>query len=150
VVILTRPDTGIKSTADLAGKKVGAQTGSAAETAGNAVRERFEKDGKGFTIKSYQQTADELLDLQNQRVDAVLASRPVVVNFIQKSPDKFLMAGLLGEPAYAAWLFRQGDVGGEGCIGTEINKVLSTLKAEGYIAALQRKWIGSEFPLPNY
>jgi polar amino acid transport system substrate-binding protein len=150
VVIMTRPDTSIKSNKDLGGKTVAAQTGSGPETALAKVKERYKAEGKDLTMKNYQGTADELLDLRNKRVDAVVASRPVLVSFMKKHPDEFLLAGLLGEPAYAAWAYRPEDMGQPGCIGTEINAALSQLRKEGVIAALQKKWFGEEFPIPPY
>jgi polar amino acid transport system substrate-binding protein len=150
VVILTRPDTGIKSNQDLAGKVIAAQTGSGPETSLIKVKQRYAARGKDFTMKNYQGTADELLDLQNKRVDAVVASRPVLVAFMKKRPGNFVLAGLLDEPAYAAWAYRKEDIGKPGCIGTEIDKVLSQLRKEGVIANLQKKWFGEEFSLPPY
>ena len=151
VVILTRKDSGIKSSADLANRVIAAQTGGAPEASLLQVKARYQAaGGKDFTTKSYQGTADELLDLQNKRVEAVVASRPVAATFVTKHPEEFMIAGLLDQPSYASWAYRPADMGGPGCIGTEIDKVLVQLREDGTLGKLQAKWFGAPVDLPAY
>lgn len=150
VTILTRPDTGIKSNKDFAGKTVAVQTGSGGEATLRKVHERYKSEGKDFTVKAYQGTADELLDLGNKRVDAVVASAPVLAVYSQKHKGKFVSAGLLDQALYGSWVYRKEDLGPAGCIGTEIDKTLSQLRKEGVLATLQKKWFGEEAKLPPY
>lgn len=150
IVIMTRPDTGVKSTTDLAGKIIGVETGSAGEATAIALRKKFQAEGKDFTLKSYEHNFDELLDLGNKRIDVVLLNVAPVVAYMKKHPEKFVNAGLASEPLYAAWVFRKEDMGGPACIGTEVNRALMKLRENGTIKDLQIKWFGKEMPLPDY
>jgi polar amino acid transport system substrate-binding protein len=151
VVIMTRPDTGITAPADLAGKTIGVETGSAGEATALNLRKGFQAQGKDFTaLKSYEHNFDEMLDLGNKRIDAVLLNVAPVVAYMKKHPGKFVNAGLADVPLYAAWVFRKEDMSGPDCIGTDVNKALKTLHDQGTIKALQLKWFDHEMPLPDY
>jgi polar amino acid transport system substrate-binding protein len=151
IVIMTRPDTAIKTVDDLAGHVVGVQTGSAGEAVGLKVQERLKSQGKNFReLKSYQNTSDAFLDLGNRRVDAVLNPRPPVAVYMSKHPGHFTIAGVVDQPTFAAWVFRPADMTAPGCVGYEVNRVLQQLRHEGFIASLQKKWFGHEIPLPDY
>ena len=151
IVIMTRPDTGIKSPSDLVGKVIGVETGSAGEATAIALRKKFQAEGKDFkTLKNYEHNVDELLDLGNKRLDAVLLNVAPVVAYMKKHPGRFLNAGLASTPLYAAWVFRKEDMGDPDCIGTQVNKALKILKDNGTIKKLQMKWFDQEMQLPDY
>ena len=150
VVIMTRPDAGIKATSDLVGKTIGVETGSAGEAIALNLRKQFQAQGKEFTLKSYENNFDELLDLGNKRLDAVLLNVAPVTAYMKQHPGKFLNVGLVGTPLYASWAFRKEDFGGPDCIGTQVNAALKRLHDDGEIKALQVKWFGHEMPLPDY
>jgi ABC-type amino acid transport substrate-binding protein len=73
-----------------------------------------------------------------------------ITAYMKKHPGKFENAGMVGNPLYAAWVFRKEDMSGPGCIGNEVNNGLATLREKGVIKALQLKWFGHEMPLPDY
>ena len=150
IVIMTRPDTGVKSPADLVNKVVGVETGSAGEATALALRKKLQAEGKDFTLKSYEHNFDEMLDLGNKRIDVVLLNVAPVVAYMKKHPGKFANAGLASDPLYAAWVFRKEDMNAPGCIGNEVNKALMTLRENGTIKELQLKWFDKEMPLPDY
>jgi polar amino acid transport system substrate-binding protein len=151
IEIMTRPDTGIRSAADLVGKRIGVETGSAGEATALQLRAKFKSEGKDFSsLKSYQQNLDEMLDLGDRRIDAILLNTAPITAFMKKHPGKFFNAGRVGVPLYAAWVFRKEDMGPPGCIGTEVNAALKTLREKGVIRALQQKWFGHEMTLPDY
>ena len=147
---MTRPDTGVNAPADLAGKIIGVETGSAGEATALTLRKKFQAEGKDFTLKSYEHNFDEMLDLGNKRIDVVLLNVAPVVAFMKKHPGKFVNAGLASDPLYAAWVFRKEDMAEPDCIGAEVNKALKILRENGTIKALQLKWFGKEMPLPDY
>jgi polar amino acid transport system substrate-binding protein len=150
IVIMTRPDTGIKSTADLVNKVVAVETASAGEATAKRQREKFKGEGKDYKeMKSYQHQLDMMLDLGNRRVDAVLSNVAPIASYMKKHPGKFYFAGLVDIPMYASWAFRKEDMGGPGCIGTEVNGALRQLHEQGAIKALQLKWFGHEMPIPD-
>ncbi|MEZ5810581.1 MAG: transporter substrate-binding domain-containing protein [Rhizobiaceae bacterium] len=151
IMIMTRPDTDIKSPEDLAGKTVGIETGSAGEAAALRLSEENKAAGKEpLSLKSYQHNVDIFLDLGNRRIDALLMNIAPISSYMKKHPGIFYNAGLVGEPLYAAWVFRKEDMGGPGCIGVEVNKALYELRKNGTIKKLQLKWFEREMELPDY
>lgn len=150
IVIMTRADTGIKGPGDLIGKTVGVEIGSAGEATALKLKEKAKGAGKDINVKAYQHNVDELLDLGNRRIDAVLLNVAPVTAYMKKNPGKFVNVGLADTPLYAAWVFRKEDFGGPGCIGDEVNGALKTLRDNGTIKAQQIKWFGHEMPLPDY
>lgn len=150
IVIMTRPDTGIKSPGDLVGKTVGVEIGSAGEATALRLKEKAKASGKDINIKAYQHNVDELLDLGNKRIDAVLLNVAPVTAYMKKHPGKFVNVGLADTPLYAAWVFRKEDFGAPNCIGNEVNRALKILRENGTIKAQQLKWFGHEMPLPDY
>lgn len=150
IVIMTRPDTGIKGPNDLDGKTVGVEIGSAGEATAIKLRDEAKAAGKDIKIKSYQHNVDELLDLGNKRIDAVLLNVAPVVAYMKKNPGKFVDAGRASKPLYAAWVFRKEDFGGPDCIGDEVNRALKILRDNGTLKALQLKWFGHEMEVPDY
>lgn len=150
IVIMTRPDTGIKGPNDLIGKTIGAETGSAGEATALRLKEKAKASGKDITVKGYQHNVDELLDLGNRRIDAVLHNVAPVTAYMKKHPGKFLNVGLADTPLLAAWVFRKEDFGAPGCIGDEVNRALKILRENGTTKAQQLKWFGHEMPLPDF
>jgi ABC-type amino acid transport substrate-binding protein len=150
IVIMTRPDTGVKGPNDLIGKTVGVEIGSAGEATALMLREKAKAAGKDINVKSYQHNVDELLDLGNKRIDAVLLNVAPVVAYMKKNPGKFVNVGLADKPLYAAWVFRKEDFGGSGCIGDEVNRALKILRDNGTLKTVQLKWFGHEMAVPDY
>jgi len=150
IVIMTRPDTAIKGPDGLIGKTVGVEIGSAGEATALKLREKAKAAGKDINVKAYQHNVDELLDLGNKRIDAVLLNVAPVTAYMKKQPGKFVNVGLADTPLYAAWVFRKEDFGGPGCIGDEVNRALNTLRDNGTLKAQQVKWFGHEMQVPNY
>jgi polar amino acid transport system substrate-binding protein len=150
IVIMTRPDIGIKSPDDLVGKTVGVETGSAGEATALILKESAKARGKDIKINSYQHNVDELLDLGNKRIDAVLLNVAPVAAYMKKNPGKFVNAGIADRPLFAAWVFRKEDFGAANCIGNEVNRALKILRENGTTKRHQMKWFGHEMPLPDY
>lgn len=150
IVIMTRPDTGIKGPGDLNGKTVGVEIGSAGEATALKLKEKAKSSGKDINVKAYQHNVDEFLDLGNRRIEAVLINVAPVVAYMKKHPGKFTNAGLADIPLYAAWVFRKEDFGAPGCIGDEVNRALKIMRENGTTKAQQLKWFGQEMQLPDY
>jgi ABC-type amino acid transport substrate-binding protein len=150
IVVMTRPNTGIKGPNDLIGKTVGVQIGSAGEATALKLRERAKAGGKDFEVKTYQHNVDTFLDLGSRRIDAVLVNVAPVSAYIKKHPGRFVNAGLADVPLYASWVFRKEEFGAPGCIGDEVNRAIKTLRERGTIKTLQLKWFDQEMSLPDY
>ena len=150
IVIMTRSDTGIKSPADLVGKTVGVEIGSAGESTALRLKEKAKLSGKDINIKAYQHNVDEVLDLGNKRIDAVLLNVAPVAAYMRKYKGKFVNSGLADTPLFASWVFRKEDFGGANCVGDEVNRALKILRENGTTKSQHLKWFGHEMPLPDY
>lgn len=122
-------NTTIKSAADLAGKTVGAQTG----TTGAILAEKM----PGVSLRGYEQIDQAFLDLINQQVDAVIADNPLVSGYIGQYPDKIKSVGEpLTEEYYGIAVKKNAPE-----ILSAINSGLKTVLGQGIIAELENKWI---------
>jgi polar amino acid transport system substrate-binding protein len=150
IVVMTTPSAGIRSADDLGGKKVGAQTSSAGEAAAQELQKTLKTQAKDFAeLKSYPNPSDAFLDLGNGRVDAVISARAPVQDWVNKHPGKFVVAGPVGSPLYAAWLFRLDDMSA-GCIGATLTDAIKQIHSDGTMDTLQTKWFGAPIQVPGY
>jgi polar amino acid transport system substrate-binding protein len=150
IVVMTTTSSGITSANDLAGKRVGVQTSSAGEAAAQQLQTTMKSQSKDFAeLKSYPNPSDAFLDLGNGRLDAVINPRAPVQDWINKHAGQFTTAGPVGDPQYAAWMFRLEDMN-PGCIGATITDTLKQIHADGTMSTLQTKWFGGPLDLPGY
>lgn len=88
--------------------------------------------------KKYQQTTDAFLDLQNDRIEAVVADPMVGDYYNVKDPGKFKkVKEYMGkEPVGAA--FRKSDK----ALRDAYQKAFDELKKDGTMSKLSKKWFG--------
>lgn len=129
IIVVRKGDTSITSTADLAGKTVGAQTA----TTGADMASKME----GVTLKTYDSYELALLDLGNKQIDAVVLDYPVAIGYIAKNPDKFMTTGdVLNDENYGiAFCKDKTELQGK------FNTALKELIAQGEITTLAQKWL---------
>ena len=77
-IVRSGDETAITSMDDLKGKKIGVQKGSIQE---DIAKDKFDE----ANIKSLDKVTDLVLDLKNNKVDAVLAELPVAEINVQKN-----------------------------------------------------------------
>ncbi len=139
-IIITLADSPINTKADLAGKVVGAQSGSTAVDAAKKEPEVVEtfKDGDLIT---YETNNDVLMDLEAGRLDAVVADEILVNYYItKKGPEKFkILEENFGEEEYGVGM-RKGDTE----LVETFNKIYEELKADGTVAEISTKWFGED------
>lgn len=139
-IIITLADSDINSKADLAGKTVGAQSGSSATTAINSEPEVLETfaDSKPVT---YESNNDVLMDLENGRIDAAVADEIIVRYYMsKKGEDKFkVLEDDFGDEEYGVGM-RKGDT----ALVDAVNKAYLELKDEGKVAEISNKWFGED------
>ena len=139
-VILTREDTGIKTLADLAGKKVAVMLGTSGQflledEEGQLELTKTFDGGEALKLESFNACA---LELASAGVDAVVIDQPVAMNFV-KEYAKYGFTVLeedLGAELYGI-CFRAGDK--DLCA-----KVESALKAcieDGSYLEIAQKWV---------
>jgi polar amino acid transport system substrate-binding protein len=93
----------IKTSDDLCGKSVAAETGTTeadyiqgtGDYAGQGLSAACQKKGlKAITLTQYGKDSDALLALQTGKVDAYFADSPVAGYYVEQHPDEFALSGL--------------------------------------------------------
>ncbi|PRR84432.1 ABC transporter substrate-binding protein [Clostridium luticellarii] len=134
IITKTGNDT-IKSSKDLAGKKVGVGLGTTSES----VVKKF-KDIK--EVKKYDKTTEELQDLLIGRLDAVIVDEPVGRYYISSADKKgkytVLNEKLTKEPMGIG--FKKGDKELEAAVKKAVNE----LKQDGTMSKISTKWFGED------
>lgn len=130
-IFLKSGDNSIKSPDDLKGKVVGCQ-------AGTTSQEALSKLSGLKDVKKYEATTDAFLDLQNGRIEALVADPMVGDYYMVKNPGKYKkVEKYLGkEPIGAA--FRKNDK----ALRDAYQKAYDELKKDGTISKISNNWFG--------
>lgn len=149
VVLIRATDDTIKSAADLSGKKVGAQLGSA----GSQVAKKFEAtliaQGKpGFAdMKLYEHYPEAYADLMTKRLDGVVNSMSTLMVVMQQQKGLYKQVGGIQDiKAWVGMAFRKDDVAFQKFVDDEF----AAMKKSGELTALQQKWFGATFETPDH
>ena len=132
VVAVRKENTDIKGPNDLNGKVVGVKTGATSEKVAQELNEK----GAKITIKSYKETVDYLLDLQNGRLDAAINDLLNQLEYNKANPN----VKVVGEPFTKAQLGIAVKKGDKELLDL-INTVLKELKQSGEAEKLYKKWL---------
>lgn len=126
-VIVTLPDSAIKSGEDLNGKKIGVQLG----TTGQEAAEKIE----GAEVIKPETYSTAFMMLKSNAVDAVVADIPVAKQYAQK--QGFVIAP--GKLSYEenGIVIRKGNPK----LVEALNKALAEVEKEGTLAKLVEKWM---------
>ncbi|VVE61086.1 amino acid ABC transporter substrate-binding protein [Pandoraea anapnoica] len=147
-VLMVRVDeTGIKSGMDIAGKTIGTQMGSSSQpVADEFEKELKEKTGKGYAgTRLFQAYPDVSNALANKTIDVALMPSNIAAVQMRKQPNAFRIAGTIGQPKLLAWVANPNDLE----IRKFINDSLDEFRANGKLAALQKKWFGGPMDTPR-
>jgi polar amino acid transport system substrate-binding protein len=138
----TKKGSDIKSASDLAGKTVGAQTGSAMLADLKALNETLIAKGKGIKqIIEYQSYPEAYQDLAIGRLDAVANTQINLNSLVATKSDVFAIGQSVGKPVFIAWAIKKGNPG----VLELVNAALADLRKDGQMYALQKKWLGTSF-----
>ena len=132
VLAVRANENGIKSEKDLDGKVVGVKTGATSEK----VAEDFKAKGAKITIKSYKETVDYLLDLENGRLDVAINDLLNQLEYNKTHPN----VKIVGEPFTKAQLGIAVKKGDKELLEL-INGVLKDMKQSGEADKLYKKWL---------
>lgn len=136
IIIVLNKST-ISGKADLAKKIIGLQMGSSSE---NALASDEELSKAVKEVKKYSNNAEALLDLEAERVDAVIVDEIVGRYYISKKADSFkVLDDDLGHEIYGVG-FRKSDIS----FMEEVNKILDEMKKDGTTKLISEKWFGSD------
>ena len=130
-------DQGIKSEADLAGKTVGTQAGSTAESYIDktaALKDSFKE------FKTYGDYVSAFMDLENGRIDALVCDEIVGRYAMSKQGDKFdalnVTVGPVSEFGFAFSKENQA-------LRDKVQKVFDEMVKDGSAAKISEQWFGA-------
>ncbi|MTV48871.1 transporter substrate-binding domain-containing protein [Heliobacillus mobilis] len=135
--IVLKKGSSFKSLSDLKGKNVGIQNG----TTGQDVVETL-MGNRDPHIKRFESVLDALNTLRIDGLDAVVADKPVVQNYLLSNPESQLV--LLDDTSFVkeeyGFAFRKGDTE----LQTQVNEALDKLEKNGKIKELATKYLGEK------
>lgn len=135
----TKKGAPIKAAADLAGKVVGAETGSAMLTDLKNFNEELKKKGAGLKqIVEYQGYPEAYQDLALGRIDAVANTQISLMSLVKTRPDAFTVGQAIGKPVFIAWAVKKGNTD----VARMVDAILLELRKNGQLYELQQKWLG--------
>lgn len=139
IALVVKKDSKIETSADMAGKKLALQSGSAAQQLLDSEDNKALKDSLG-KINPFDTYNTALLDLDSANSDAVLMDS-IVANYAitEGGKDYKVLADSLLEDNYAIG-FRKGNQ--ELC--DKVWNALKELKEEGKVAEISKKWFGTD------
>lgn len=128
----------IQGEADLAGKVVGTQSAS---TADENLDADPELKNSLKEVKKYSDYISAMMDLQNGRVDAIIADEIVGRYYMGKNPDKFIaLETPVGPVGVFGIAFRKDDT----ALKDEVQKVMNEMKQDKTAAKISEKWFGKD------
>ena len=138
-------DTSIMAPADIAGKAVGSQKGSAQLEQLKAFSATLATPAD---IREYVNLDEAMADLGTGRIQAVANSMPLLGYAAVKRPETFaLVAPPFGKPTYFGWVLRPGDKSAS--LVKAIDAALLKMHEDGRLKAINTKWLGADPDLPK-
>jgi polar amino acid transport system substrate-binding protein len=131
LVIVTRSDSPLQASEDLAGRVVGARVAT--------VAGEFAKTRLGHArIRTFDFNTDAYAALQSGDVDAVIDDRPIATYFIRSLPGLRIAKVIEGtESSYALMVAKGND-----SLREALDESLRELGADGSLAEMRRTWFG--------
>lgn len=136
-VVVVRQTAGFQKLADLAGRKVGTQAGSAGADAIAAAADFKASLGEVVEFKDY---LTALMDLESQGVDAIVMDLLVANDNIRRSGKPFRILDETLSPETFGVGFRLGD----DALMNEVWETLKAMQADGTVSKLAEKWFGAD------
>ena len=137
----------IKTPDDLAGKTIGVLLGTNTVDFAKGFATRLTaKNLPAPTVKTYDDFPSVFVELSNKNIDVVMLPRPIMGGYMVQKPGTFKIIDGLGDKSYFGVAIRKEDP----ALLAAINKILMEAKADGTLAAVQKKWLGAPTgPLPD-
>jgi polar amino acid transport system substrate-binding protein len=128
-VVVVKADSGITSAADLAGKKGGAEKGSAGET--------YAATFEGATIKTVTKQTDCLMEVKSGNLDFAVFDAQLAKSYAGKGDysDLIILDDLSSDVEFYAIGFKKGSD-----LTAKVNEQLEKLAADGTIAEIAAKY----------
>jgi len=126
-------EDGIKTAADLKGKKVGVGLGS--------NYEQWLKDNvPGVDIRTYDDDPTKYQDLRVGRINVILVDRLAALDLVKKTNNTLAVAGEPFSKQTAGVAVRKGNED----LVQAIDAAVAKLKADGTLSKLSEKWFGAD------
>ena len=142
MVVVAKDSSGIESCADLAGKKLGVQSGSYAQ-------ELLEEDENYADLYAsveelaYDDYLTALIDLQQDGIDAVLIDLVVAEYRIAGlGDDSLVVVDALDDDIFGVG-FRLNDI----ALRDKVNELLKEMDQDGTLAQISTKWFGKDISI---
>jgi len=148
-LVKRKGDESIKASADIAGKTVGSQAGSAQLKALQEYSARLKADGKApATIREYVSFDEAYADLAAGRLDAVAQSLANLATLAKTRGDVYeVLNAPIGPKTYFGWVGRQGE--DSAALVKFFSDGIAKAAASGKLAELQQKWFGFTMDVPT-
>jgi polar amino acid transport system substrate-binding protein len=141
IAVKGSPAASATSLADLKQYKIGAQTGTTSLT---AIRDQIHPNSQAVV---FQNTNDAKQALQNGQVDAIVTDLPTAFYLAAVEIQHGTIVGQFqstgGQPEQFGMLFAKGNA-----LVSCVNQALATLKGDGTLAAIQKKWLSDTVNVP--
>ena len=147
LLIRSRDESRIRTISDMNGRALGVKLGSPGETLQPRLAERMRAaGGSGFSaVRTYDDHPAAYLALMQGSVDGVLNTLPTLAFVTRSQPGRFAIVRGIGADNWAGIALRREDTE----VLAWLNEQLRAMRASGALKALQEKWFGLEFNLPE-
>ena len=125
--------SGIADLKGMAGKAVGVDTGST----GDIYATAHQAEDKFADIRRYEGLAPAMLDLAAGRIDGYVSDIPALQYYVKDKPAYKVVERIPTGERYSIMFAKDSPLLGK------VDAVLTTLKAEGFIAKLHETWFGA-------
>ena len=130
--VFTKPDSKIKSVADLGNAKIGVTLGE--------THEKWARD-QGYDVKTYKGLPELLLELKNGRVDAIAADSIAVILAMKANGDNFVaLPDLETDDVGAGIAIRKGNPE----LKAAMQKALDSMMEDGTYLEIANEWVGGD------
>lgn len=136
-IVVVKADSGIKTLADMSGKKLGVQAGSSAADAVDAVPD-FKNSLK--EIVEFKENITALNDLEIGGVDGVAMDSVVAEYSIKTTGKDFVILDEGLSPEQYGIAFKKGNTE----LRDKVQNALNEMAADGTIAKISEKWFGRD------
>ena len=141
-VIITKKSKNIKSINDLKDKILGAQNGSSGYDTFNEKPEVLKNIVKNNDATQYESFNEALIDLENDRIDALLIDR-VYANYYLKQQNKLYDYNIINA-GFDSEAFAVGARKADITLVNKINEAFFELYSEGKFQDISNKWFGED------
>ncbi len=130
VIVVRKDEKAIRGKADLKGRTVGVQLGSASELLADAMKDVFKE------IKRYNYNPEAFTDLKFKRIDAVLVGYAYAVNQMKADPSYKVVGEPLSEAEVVMVLPKGADD-----LTSRVNAALGKIREDGTYRTIYDRWL---------